>query len=143
MSLFCNLHRVPKLHHTRTPRTVSARTSLYMDKHCAARLMTLESTTVEEKPNTTFFASRVLSQHSSYFGQIRGQSCFHLFVAEEYDVSVLEDTPVGTEVVDSLLATDRDVGMNARITYDITTNLVSVESHSVLSNMRIQYLHKM
>ena len=56
--------------------------------------------------------------------------------------SVLEDTPVGTVVVDSLLATDRDVGMNARITYDITTNLVSVQSHSVLSNMRTQYLHK-
>ena len=50
------------------------------------------------------------------------------FVAEEYDVSVSEDTPVGTVVVDSLLATDRDVGMNARIRYDITTNLVSVIS---------------
>ena len=112
-----------------------------MDERSATRLMTLESTTVEEKPNTTWVQG--FEPVFLVFWTNERSRFFHLFVVEEYDVSVLEDTPVGTVVVDSLLATDRDVGMNARITYDITTNLVSVESHSVLSNMRIQYLHKM
>ena len=54
-----------------------------------------------------------------------------LFLTEEYDVAVLEDSPVGTVLVDSLLAQDADQGLNAKITYDIITHNVSNYNYSV------------